>query len=155
MFISAPPHQTRFDERSFYSGDFWEGGGRALVSARALLDYVGYRLTLCNVSQMTLQGFGLSKCNVSPARTPAHRLNYTRRSSAMLCSSMISSPIRRWPGRTRGPFGLESIIDLDIPPGTNAKRPSYKAGKGSSFKKRGLILIWHSHYVTEKCLMVS
>ena len=38
-----------------------------------------------------------------------------------------SSPTRRWPNRSWGPFGLESAIDFDHPSDTNARRPSQKA----------------------------
>ena len=89
----AVSHQTEFDTRSFIMGILGKRDSRTRVGTRALLDYVGYRLTFCNVSQMTLQGLGLTNCDVNQARLPAHRLNSTRRSSAMLCLLMILRPL--------------------------------------------------------------
>ena len=37
------------------------------------------------MSQVNLLGLELTKCNVSRARIPAHRLNQAQGSSAMLC----------------------------------------------------------------------
>ena len=67
---------TRLDltQGLFCSGVFRKGGGQAQVSACALLDYAGHRLTRCNVRLMILLGFGLTKCYVSPACMSAHSL---------------------------------------------------------------------------------
>ena len=40
-----------------------------------------------------------------------------------------SSPTRRWPNRSCGPFGLESAIDFDTPSSMNARRPSKSQGR--------------------------
>ena len=76
----------------FYSGSFREGEVRARAKICALLDYVGHGFTWCNVSQVTLLGLELTECNVSLSYIPAHSLNETQRSCAMLCLSVILHP---------------------------------------------------------------
>ena len=72
--------------------------------------------------------------NLGPGMDAGYSLNKTARSSAIhrgqKCQC-FSSPTQMWPSRSRGPFGLESVIDFDTPSGTNARRPS--KGRGSIF----------------------
>ena len=51
---------------------------------------------------------------------------WTRLEGLVLCFSINdSSPTRRWPGWSLGPFCLNSIIELDTQFGTNARWPCY------------------------------
>ena len=61
---------------------------------------------------MTLQRLRLTKSNVIPTGMHVYSLKSTRRSSTMLCLSLILSPTRRWPKLSRGPLDLESFINL-------------------------------------------
>ena len=49
-YLSLLPTREDLIQGRFYSGDFRGVGGRARASNRAQLDYVGHRLTGCNVS---------------------------------------------------------------------------------------------------------
>ena len=73
----------------FYSRGF--RGGQAGATTCTLLNYVGHSLTRCNVSQVILLELKLTKYNMSLAHMPAHRLNLTQRSSAVL-SMIVCSP---------------------------------------------------------------
>ena len=53
IYLRLPPDRI-WPKVFLYSEDFREEGGRSRAEIRALLDYVSYRLTLCNESQMTL-----------------------------------------------------------------------------------------------------
>ena len=68
-YLSLHPTRQDLTQGLFYCGGFRERGGHAL------LDHIGHRLTGCTMSQMTLLGLRITKCNVSPARMPAHSLN--------------------------------------------------------------------------------
>ena len=59
---------------------------------------------------MILLGFELTQCNASTARMPAHRLNLTRNSSALLCLSMILHPPEGGPTKD----GCYSVSNLSL-----------------------------------------
>ena len=121
-YLSLPPTRQGLTQSIFLVGSFREWWGRARTSTRALLDYVVHRLSGCNVSQMTLLGLGLTKCNVSPARMPDHSLNWTFRSSAMLSCQwlFVHSKVARSKLGTIWPLIYYCHC---APSGTNAIRP--------------------------------
>ena len=53
-------------------------------------------------------------------------INFIRPKGLVLCLSMIIRPPKSGPGQSLGPFDFESIIDFDIPPVTNSRRPTRK-----------------------------
>ena len=121
-YLSLSPTRQNLIQGLFYCCDFKKEGSLA----RALLDYVGHRLTGCNVSQVTLLDMdSLSLIWVHSSlrtRMPAHCVNQTWSSCAMRCLSIILRPqkvARPEPEAIRPRIHRQ----LDTTPGTNARRP--------------------------------
>ena len=105
------------------------GEDQTQAEARALLINTGHRPTMqcqpdepcCSWTQIWVQ-----------AQMPDFSLNWTARSSAIKGGQRCqrcSLHTQSWPCRSRGPFSLESAIDLDTPSSTNARRSSSAEGE--------------------------
>ena len=126
-YLSPPPTRQDLTQGLFYSGGFGEGGDQAPAKTSTLLDYV-HRLTESNVSQMTLQELRLTKCNVSPVRMPAHRLNQTRRPKCHTVLSMILRPSKSGPARAWGRSVSNLLLTLIHHPARMPDGPAKKPG---------------------------
>ena len=95
--------------RSVYSGCLGKGRfGSSKELSPASLCWSSAHLVSCELDE------ACSTWTWVQAQMSNYSLNRTKTSSAIQCFSMTSSPTRRWSSRKQEPFGLKSVLDLEI-----------------------------------------
>ena len=107
LYLSLPPTRQDLTQGQWLEGLLRGGEGRVIAKARAML------VTGLLSAMWAWWALLDMDPNLGPGTIPDYSLNWTARSSAIRrwqkCQ-WCSSPTRRWPSRSRRPFGLKSAF---------------------------------------------